>query len=180
MPGISGIGATLGLLLSAPAAQAEENWTATPEGYANHLSTAEAWQFSAKKKGADGKPECIEAWTFAKDGTGSVVSGEQKLAIWWRYVKDEVLGMVLRITYKSSTTGKDCLGYEADPSRYPKDNGAGLTLLFSQGGQNALVCNAPQVVVDENGDVRTFPDGQVMTMQSLENCWGDLTPIAKG
>lgn len=169
----------LTLALPAAAARADEtHWTATPEGYAAHLSSVGAWEFSALKKGIDGKPECYESWNFAADGTGTVISGEQVLDMSWRYVKDDVVGMVLRVTYNSSTSGKDCLGREVDPAKYPKKDGAGIELLFFNGGQNATVCNAPRVLVDEKGEFRLGPDGNPMTLQSLDNCWGNLKPAA--
>lgn len=170
--------ASMALALTATAGQADQtHWTVTPEGYAKHLSDVGAWEFSALKKDADGKPECVETWTFNKDGGGSVVSGEQRLEILWRYVKDDELGMLLRIDYQSSTAGKDCLGREVDPSKYPKPDLRGIELLFYGDGDRATVCNAPMVVVDEKGEFRKGADGKVITLQSLENCWGSLNPI---
>ena len=176
--GVSTVAAMALAVAGSVALAKEQHWTATPEGYAAHLSGVGAWEFSAMRKGADGKPECTEAWTFNKDGTGTVISGEQELNLSWKYVQHDVLGMLLKITYESSTAGKDCLGRDTDPSRYPLDNGAGLTLMFFNSGRSAYVCSAPQVVVDENGEYRLGPNGKVMTMQSLENCWGNLAPVS--
>ncbi|MEL7444561.1 MAG: hypothetical protein AAGK02_01960 [Pseudomonadota bacterium] len=163
--------AALSVTLLGPIAQAnEQHWTATPEGYAAHLSKIGAWQFSALKRNAEGQPECIETWTFAGDGSGTLVSGEQTIILSWRYVKDDIFGMVLRINYESSTSGKDCMGYEVDPAKYPRDNGTGFELLFLGGGERAYVCNAPQA------STRIGEDGKPITLQSMENCWGNLEP----
>ena len=155
----------------------DTHWTATPEGYAAHLSDVGAWEFSALKNGPDGKPECYEAWTFGGDGTGSVVSGEQELILSWNYYKHDVLGILLHITYESSTAGKDCLGREVDPSRYPRDNGNGIKLLFFGEGEDAFVCNAPQVMTHD-GEIQRGPNAAAILYQSMENCWGNLEPAS--
>ena len=156
----------------------DTHWTATPEGYAAHLSDVGAWEFSALKNGPDGKPECYETWTFNADGTGSVLSGEQRIGLSWWYAKDDLVGMVLRIKYNSSTAGKDCLGREIDPGAYPKKDRGGLELLFFNEGKRATVCNAPRVLVDEKGEFRKGPDGKPITLQSMDNCWGSLRPAS--
>ena len=176
--GVATTVAGLALALTGTLVRADEtHWTATPEGYAAHLSSVEAWEFSAKKKGADGKPECYETWTFNADGSGSVLSGEQELVLSWKYYKHDILGILLHITFQSSTTGKDCMGRAVDPSRYPRDNGNGIKLLFFGEGKEAFVCNAPQVMTHD-GEIQRGPNGAAILYQSMENCWGNLEPAS--
>lgn len=69
----------------------------------------------------------------------------------------------------ASTGGADCLGRSVDHEKYPTTNGQGFELLFRQNGTEAYVCGAPGVIRLKNG--------KVSSIQTMENCWGELTPL---
>ena len=141
----------------------------TPETVPPGMVEVGTWQFSATKKGPDGKPECYENWTFNADGTGEIVSGKQRVATRWEYKSFEDMGHFMFIENLSSTAGPDCMGRSVDTSRYPRKS-AGFQVLFRDQGQRALVCDGGTVIAEANGN-RSF-------LLDAEDCWGTIEPVA--
>lgn len=140
------------------------------EAMAAHLVEVGTWQFGARKKGPDGKPECTETWHFDADGTGWVQSGEQRVTLSWRTEKDSSDDRWLRLTPLASTAGADCMGRPSDPAAYPEKE-YGFVVMFKNAG-DALTCRpASYIMVDgEITDERILRD---------EDCWGWLDPVKR-
>ena len=140
----------------------------TPKATADHLAEIGVWKFAATKKGPDGKPECVETWTFSGDGSGWVQSGEERTTFSW-FV--EAGDSTDRIVWRKSLTtngAPDCMGKKSDPAKYPKSNETGFVIMFFNSG-HALTCR-PAAYVMRNGE---------LTEQRIlrdEDCWGSLTP----
>jgi hypothetical protein len=158
-------------LLSAPAAAEQQRWVQTLETMHARLIEVGTWQFSATKLGPDGKPECYESWTFNADGTGLIVSGEQRVTTRWETEELKDLGYYVFIASETSTPGPDCMGRAVDLSRYPR-KASGYQLFFFDNGTFALVCTAGKVI--------RLPDGTTSSLLDADDCWGDLKPLAKG
>lgn len=129
------------------------------------------WQFSATKRGPDGKPECYESWTFNADGTGLIVSGEQRVTTRWETEQLANIGPFVFMTDEASTPGPDCMGRDVDLSRFPR-KGAPFQLIFFANGSWAKVCG-PGTLVRQ-------ADGTTIPMLDAEDCWGQIEPEAKG
>jgi hypothetical protein len=158
-------------LLSAPAAAEPARWEQTAETMPARLIEVGTWQFSATKRGPDGKPECTEQWTFNADGTGVIVSGEQRLTTRWETEELKDLGHFVFVTDMTSTAGPDCMGRAVDLSRYPR-KASGYQLIFFDNGTFARVCTA--------GKVMRLPDGTTSRLLDADDCWGQIEPLAKG
>jgi hypothetical protein len=161
---------TAAALLSAPAAAEQARWEQTLETMHARLIEVGTWQFSATKLGPDGKPECLESWTFNADGTGLIVSGEQRVTTRWETEELKDLGYYVFIADEASTPGPDCMGRAVDLSRYPR-KASGFQLIFFDGGKHARVCTAGKVV--------RLPDGTTSSLLDADDCWGDLKPMPK-
>lgn len=161
-----------GALTGAPAAATQPlRWEQTAETMPARLIEVGTWQFSATRLGPDGKPECHESWTFNADGTGLIVSGQQRVTTRWETEELKGLGHFVFITSEASTPGPDCMGRAVDVSRYPR-KASGYQLVFFDAGTRARVCSAGKVV--------RLPDGTTSRMLDGDDCWGDLKPLAKG
>jgi hypothetical protein len=152
-----------------PAHAEEERWAQTPETVPPRLVEVGTWQFAATKRGPDGKPECFESWTFNGDGTGEIVSGEQRVVTRWEYKPFEDMGHFVFIDNLSSTGSPDCMGRTIDSSRYPRKS-AGFQLIFMEQGQRAMVCDGGQVINEADGS-RSF-------LLGAEDCWGTIEAIS--
>lgn len=154
-----------GALLSAPAVSAQSNGAASAD-LAVRIVQGGTWDFRTRDKLPSGKPVCTETWTFRRDGTGTVISGEQRVETTWRTVVDDDGLQWLYTTSISGTAGPDCTGALDDPARFPHPEN-GFVLLFFNGG-NAYTCNPPQRI--------DGPEGNGVPYWSNEGCWGDITP----
>ena len=161
-------GALIGTLATAAAPQ---RWVQTLDTMHARLIEVGTWQFSATRLGPDGKPECRESWTFNADGTGLIVSGQQRVTTRWETEELKDLGYYVFITFEASTPGPDCMGRAVDLSRYPR-KASGYQLVFFDAGTRARVCSAGKEV--------RLPDGTTSRMLDGDDCWGDLKPLAKG
>lgn len=160
-----------GALVGAPAAAETERWVQTEETMPARLIEVGTWQFSATKRGPDGKPECTESWTFNADGTGRIVSGQQQISTKWAAKAVDDIGQFVFITNLTTTDGPDCMGRVPNASRYPYES-AGYQLIFFGGGASAKVCTAGKQVQN--------PDGTVSWLLDADDCWGTITPMPKG
>lgn len=158
-----------GALISAPATGEPHRWVQTEDAVAARLAEVGTWEFSATKRGPDGKPECRESWTFNADGTGLIQSGKQQVTTRWWVKRDVGIGQFVFITNLTTTEGPDCMGRAVDKSAYPYGN-SGFELLFYGDGAGALICIEGQVVVR--------PDGSRFTTLEPEDCWGRIVPAA--
>ena len=166
-----GLTVLAGALLCAPVAAETERWEQTEESMPARLVEVGTWQFSASKRGPDGKPECYESWTFNADGTGLIVSGKQRVTTRWATEKRENIGQFVLITNETTTDGPDCMGRAVDKSEYPYKS-AGFQLIFFDNGAHARVCGAGRLV--------RMPDGTISTLLDAGDCWGDIAPLPKG
>jgi hypothetical protein len=143
----------------------------TPEAMGAHLAQVGSWDFAARKKGPDGRPECTEVWHFDADGTGWVQSGEQRVTLSWRTEQDSSDDRWLRMTPLASTTGADCMGRPSNPANYPEAE-YGFVVMFNNMG-NALTCRPASYIM---------VDGVITDERILrdEDCWGSLTPAKTG
>ena len=160
-----------GALVCAPAAAQSEPWVQTEESMPARLIEIGTWQFSATRRGADGKPECYESWTFNADGTGLIVSGEQRVTTRWETETLETLGQLVFVTNETTTDGPDCMGRPVDKGEYPY-KAPPFQLIFFGGGAQASVCGVGKLV--------RLPDGTKTTLLDAEDCWGQITPMPKG
>ncbi len=160
-----------GALVCAPAAAQSEPWKQTEESMPARLIEVGTWQFSATRRGADGKPECYESWTFNADGTGLIVSGEQRVTTRWETETLETLGQLVFVTNETTTDGPDCMGRPVDKSEYPY-KARPFQLIFFGGGTEARVCGV--------GKLAQLPDGTQTTLLDAEDCWGQINPMPKG
>ncbi len=163
--------AAAGVLTGTSAAAQEQRWVQTEESMPARLIEVGTWQFAATKRGADGKPECTESWTFNADGTGSKISGQQRITTKWAARNVDDIGQFVFITNLTTNDGPDCMGRVANPGRYPYES-AGFQLIFFGGGASASVCTAGK-------QVRT-PDGGLSWLLDADDCWGTITPMSKG
>lgn len=143
----------------------------SPESMAKHLATVGTWEFEARRKGPDGKSECIETWYFAADGGGWTQSGEQRVTFEWRTAKGDGSDRWLYRTSKTSTSGRDCLGRPSDPSAYPRPE-SGFVVMFLNSG-SAYTCQPAAYIKG--------PDGKPTEQRFLrdEDCWGSLKPASE-
>jgi hypothetical protein len=159
-------------LMSAPAVAETRNWVQTEEAVAAHLVAVGTWDFSATKRGPDGKSECLESWTFNPDGTGFIVSGSQRVNNKWWVKRDIGFGQWVFITDIATTAGPDCMGRAVERSEFPDGRGhPGFQLLFYGDGAGALVCREGKEV--------TRADGSTFNALDPEDCWGRIVPAAK-
>ncbi len=158
-----------GVLVCAPAAAEPRAWVPAKDAVAARLVAVGTWEFSASRRGPDGKPECYESWTFNADGTGRIISGKQRIDTRWTIDRYEGLGQFVFITSVVSTEGPDCLGRAVDVSSYPKGH-TGFELLFFADGAGALVCF-------EGMDI-TRTDESRVAGRHPEDCWGRIVPAA--
>lgn len=143
----------------------------TAEAMARHLAEVGSWNFAARKKGPDGRPECTETWHFDADGSGWVQSGEQRVTLSWRTEKDSSDDRWLRLTPLASTAGADCMGKPANPAAYPEPE-YGFVVMFKNAG-DALTCRPASYIM---------VDGVVTDDRILrdEDCLGWLDPAKNG
>lgn len=160
-----------GALICAPAAAQEQGWVQTEETMPARLIEVGTWQFSATKRGPDGKPECYESWTFKANGTGLIVSGRQRVTTRWETETLETLGQLVFVSNEKTTAGPDCMGRPVDKSEYPYKSPP-FQLIFFGGGAMARVCGV--------GKIATLPDGTKTTLLSDEDCWGEIAPMPQG
>ena len=160
-----------GVLLSAPATAQEQHWVQTEESMPTRLIEVSTWQFSATKRGPGGKPECYESWTFNDDGTGLIVSGEQRVTTRWKADRFEDLGQFVFVSNETTTDGPDCMGRAVNPGEYPYKS-PGFQLIFFDNGTRAKVCNG--------GKMMTLPDGTTTTLLDADDCWGEIAALPKG
>ncbi len=160
-----------GTLVSAPAAAETERWVQTEETMPARLIEVGTWEFSATKRGPDGRPECYESWTFNADGSGLIVSGKQRVTTSWKADRFQDLGQFLFVTNETTTDGPDCMGRAVDTSEYPYKS-SGFQLIFFENGMRAKVC--------DGGKLMTLPDGTTTTMLDADDCWGEIAPLSKG
>ena len=157
-------------LLAAPAAAKSPAWMAREGTIAKRLVAVGTWEFSATRNGPDGNPECYETWIFKADGTGTIVSGKQRVTTTWKVEAVEGLGEMLLISNRASSGSPDCMGNEINPDTYPRDSGP-AQLLFYGDGKGALVCHeAPYT---------RYADGTERQFLSPHDCWGRIAPLAK-
>ena len=130
-----------------------------------------AWEFSATRRGPDGKPECYESWTFNADGTGLIVSGAQRVTTRWETDTLDDLGQFVFVTNEATTEGPDCMGRAVDTSEYPYKS-APFQLIFFEDGTRASVCNVGKLI--------KLPDGSTSTLLTGDDCWGQLALMPKG
>ncbi|MGH6787271.1 MAG: hypothetical protein ACREBO_10600 [Novosphingobium sp.] len=161
-----------GALICAPASAATREWVQTEEAVAARLIAVGTWDFSAARRGPDGKPECHESWTFNADGTGRIVSGKQRVTNRWWVKRDVGIGQFLFITDLATTEGPDCMGRAVEKSEYPDGRGhPGFQLLFYGDGEGALVCL--------EGKTAFRPDGSWFPALEPDDCWGRIVPASR-
>ncbi len=166
-----GLTVLAGALVCAPVAAETERWEQTEESMPARLVEVGTWQFSASKRGPDGKPECYESWTFNADGTGLIVSGQQRVTTRWETETLETLGQLVFLANETTTAGPDCMGRPVDKSEYPYKSPP-FQLIFFDGGASARVCGV--------GKIALLPDGTKTTLLSDQDCWGEIAPLPKG
>ena len=160
-----------GALVCAPAAAQSQTWVQTEETMPARLIQVGTWQFSATRRGADGNPECSESWTFNADGTGLIVSGEQRVTTRWETETLETFGQLVFVTNETTTDGPDCMGRPVNKNEYPYKTPP-FQLIFFGGGMQASVCGV--------GKLAQLPDGTKTTLLDAEDCWGEIIPMPKG
>ncbi len=79
-------------LLAAPTAAKSPAWMPREGAVAKRLAEIGSWEFSATQTGPDGNPECYETWIFKADGTGTIISGEQRVTTTWKVETVEGMG----------------------------------------------------------------------------------------
>lgn len=156
-----------GLLLGAPAVSAQNDNGPQSAELAVRIVQGGTWEFRTRDKLPGGAPVCTESWTFRRDGSATVISGQQRVEKTWRAVVDDNGLEWLYTTSISGTAGPDCTGELEDPASFPRAEN-GLVLLFFNGG-NAFTCAPPQRV--------DGPDGKGVPYFSNEGCWGEITPV---
>ena len=144
----------------------------TPEAMAEHLAEVGTWQFSARKKGPDGKPECTETWYFASDGTHWVQSGEQRTTMTFAVEQSRDNDLIVWRKGVSVTKGPDCIGRTEDPATYPETRETGFVVMFFNSG-GAYTCRPAAFLVDNDGK----QTGQRLLRD--EDCWGRLDPSSE-
>lgn len=158
-----------GALLSAPAVSAQNNGAAAAD-LAVRIVQGGTWDFRTRDKLPNGKPVCTESWTFRRDGTATVISGQQRVDKTWRAEVDDDGREWLYTTSFSGTAGPDCTGALDDPASFPRPE-RGLVLLFSNDG-GAYTCELPQRI--------DGTDGKPSRLWSDEGCWGRIDPLLNG
>lgn len=157
-------------LVHAPIAAETRDWVAPSEAVAARLVAVGTWEFSASRRGPDHRPECYESWTFNADGTGLIVSGNQRITTRWSVDRYAGIGQFVFITSVTTTEGPDCLGRAVDVNSYPKGH-TGFELLFYADGEGALVCFEGMDIVRR--------DGSRVAGRHPEDCWGRIVPAPK-
>lgn len=156
--------------VSAQAQDWAQDWAQTYAAMQAQLVEVGTWDFSATRRGADGATECAERWTFNADGTGLIVSGEQRVSIRWYASRYEGVGQFLYMPAEASTAGPDCMGRDIDTSAYPTTS-IGHQVLFYGDGTGALICFEGREIVRE--------DGSRANLLEPEDCWGRIVPAAQ-
>lgn len=157
-------------LLGAPTMAKNPAWMARDGAIAKRLVAVGTWEFSATRNGPDGNPECYETWIFKADGTGTIVSGDQRVTTTWKVEAVEGQGEMLLISNRATSGSPDCMGNEINPDNYPWDSGP-VQLLFYGDGEGALVCHeAPYT---------RYTDGTERQFLSPNDCWGRIAPLKK-
>lgn len=157
-------------LLAAPTAAKSPAWMARDGAIAKRLVAVGTWEFSATRTGPDGNPECYETWTFKADGTGVIVSGDQRVTTEWLVETSQDRGQLLFITNTATSGSPDCMGNEIDESTYPRPSSP-AQLLFYGNGEGALVCSETPYT--------RYADGSERQFLSPEDCWGRIAPAPK-
>lgn len=98
-------GLVAGALACAPAAAEPPAWMLPNDAIPARLVAVGTWDFAATRRGPDGRPECTERWTFNADGSGLIVSGEQRSEIIWKAIRDESIGQFIYIA-SAATNGR--------------------------------------------------------------------------
>lgn len=159
-----------GALIGAPVFAKNPAWMARDGAIAKRLVAVGTWEFSATRNGPDGNPECYETWIFKADGTGTIVSGEQRVTTTWKVETVEGMGEMLLISNRASSGSPDCMGNDINPDTYPRDSGP-AQLLFYGDGEGALVCHEASYV--------RYADGTDRQFLSPYDCWGRIAPLTK-
>lgn len=157
-------------LLAAPAAAKSPAWMPREGTIAKRLVAVGTWEFSATRNGPDGNPECYETWIFKADGTGTIVSGNQRVTTEWKVEAVEGKGQMLFITNTATSGSPDCTGNIIDENTYPKPS-APVQLLFYGSGEGALVCSETPYT--------RYADGSERQFLSPDDCWGRIAPLSK-
>lgn len=135
------------------------------DALAQMLSAKQKWTMSAPRN--QQKPDCVETWTFAADGTMTVESGDERVQQQW-HLGEDISSRSLHLKSLSSTGGRDCLGTETSPYDQPKQEyHQPIWMLVAQEGDQILLC-IPAFVSDKKRKLRIPMFG--------DNCWGKLEP----
>lgn len=156
-----------GLLLGTPAVSAQNDNGPQSAELAVRIVQGGTWAFRTRDKLPEGDPVCTESWTFRRDGTATVISGQQRVEKTWRAIVDDNGLNWLYTTSVSGTAGPDCTGTLDDPAIFPRPE-SGFVLLFFNDG-NAYTCEPPQRI--------DGPEGNGVPYWSNEACWGAITPV---
>lgn len=160
-----------GALLAAPPASAESPpWMAPDSAVTARLVDVGTWTFTSTQLGPDHLPECTETWTFNADGTGAIVSGQQRGTIKWFAKRDEPIGLFIYFAGVTTNEQPDCLGATISQSEFEQGD-PGFQLLFHGTGEAALVC--AEGAVNRRVEWAEYP------MLQPEDCWGRIVPARK-
>ncbi len=161
-----------GVLLGTPAAPvwAQQNNGGASFELGARLVTTGTWEFRSRDRREDDRPVCTETWTFRKDGTATVISGQQLVDKRWRTVVDDDGLRWLYTAGTAGTAGPDCTGALDDPATYPREE-VGFVLLFANDG-SAYTCEPPARI--------DGPDGKGIPTWTDEGCWGEIRPVGPG
>jgi hypothetical protein len=157
-------------LLAGPAAAKSPAWMPREGAVAKRLAEVGSWEFSATQPGPDGNPECYETWIFKADGTGTIISGDQRVTTTWTVETVEDSGTMLIISNRATSGSPDCMGNAINPDTYPRDSSP-VQLLFYGDGDGALVCHEASYV--------RYADGSNRQFLSPYDCWGRIAPLEK-
>jgi len=155
-----------GLLSGTPAVSAQDDNGPPSAELAVRIVQGGTWEFRTRDMLPDGAPACTETWTFRRDGTGTVISGQQRVETTWRAVVDDNGLEWLYTTSISGTAGPDCTGTLDDPASFPRPENGLVLLFFKSGG--AFTCEPPERV--------DGPEGKWVPYWTDDGCWGNIKP----
>ncbi len=154
-------------LIGAPATAEAPAWMAPDSAVTARLVEVGTWTFTSTRLGPDYGPECTETWTFNADGTGAIVSGQERGTIKWFAIRDEPEGLFIHFAGVTTNEQPDCLGTVASQAEYEEGIPA-FQLLFHGTGKAALVCGG--------GAINRRVEGAEYPMLQPEDCWGRIVP----